>query len=346
MYYDKYINMKTSKSKKIIPACILLATVSLCGCAGRNNTAGYQKSGLYFDTAVSVEIYASSPEEAEPVLEECMNICAHYQDMFDAQIITSDIANINSSAGKSVTVDEDTVLLLEEALKYCSLSGGAFDISIKPVTELWDFHEGAERIPSDEELQASLKHVDWNNISVDPVNNTVTLNDPDSSIDLGAVAKGYVADKITEYLESLSITGAIVNMGGDMRLIGTKPDGSMFNIGINDPFDSGSVSMALYLSDTSVATSGTYERCFEKDGVLYHHILDPQTGMPCDTDIRSVTVITKSATDADCLCTVCILKGSSQSLSLIERIPDTEAVFITNDGSVLTTSGAERLIRH
>ena len=131
-----------------------------------------------------------------------------------------------------------------------------------------------------------------------------------------------------------------------MRLIGTKPDGSLFNIGINDPFAGGSVSMALYLSDTSVATSGTYERCFEKDNKLYHHILDPRTGIPCDTDIRSVTVITDSATDADCLCTVCILKGSSEAISLIESTPDTEAVLIKNDGSVLTTSGADNLIRH
>ena len=332
---------------KFHPVIIIsvVALTFLCGCSSDGKDTLYSRSALYFDTAVSVDIYASSPEEAEQVLGECMNICSHYTDLFDSKIITSDIAKINNSAGKPVTVDPDTVMLISKALNYCSISDGGFDITIEPVSDLWDFHEGSERVPSDAGIKEALSSVNWKNLSVDPENNTITLNKPCVSIDVGGVAKGFVADKITEYLMSQHITGAIINMGGDMRILGSKPDGSLFNIGITDPFSKGSVSTALYLSDTSVATSGTYERCFEKNGVLYHHILDTQTGYPCQTDIKSVTVITPYATDSDCLCTVCIIKGSTEALRLIENIPDTEAILILEDGSILMTSGASNLIR-
>ena len=340
--------MKSKINASHIALNLLIAflTLNLCGCSATGNTSAYTKSGLYFDTAVSVQIYTSDSDEAETILDECMNICDHYQSLFDSKIITSDISNINSSDCTPVNVDPDTVSLLSDAMKYCSLTNGLFDITVKPVSDLWDFHEGSEHIPSDDEIRSALRFVDWKNVSVDPANNTVTILKPGTSIDIGAVAKGFIADKITSYLHSQSITGAIVNMGGDMRLIGSKPDGSSFNIGINDPFDKGAVSLALSLSDISVATSGTYERCFEKNGIKYHHILDTETGKPCKTDLESVTVITENAIDSDCLCTVCILMGSSEATELIENIPGTEAVFILDDGSVVTASGADDFIRY
>ena len=164
-------------------------------------------------------------------------------------------------------------------------------------------------------------------------------------MDPGGAAKGYVADRIAEYLNAQKITGAIINMGGDMRLIGQKSDGGIFNIGINDPFGKGSCICSLSLTDKSVATSGTYERCFTKDGKTYHHILDTKTGYPADTDIVSATVITNDTEAADCLATACILLGSAKALPLIESLDYTEAVMILSDGTITQTSGAAAFIR-
>ncbi|MBR1909479.1 MAG: FAD:protein FMN transferase [Lachnospiraceae bacterium] len=322
----------------------LLSALLLSGCLASNNRP-YSRSGLYYDTIISVTLYGVGKNDADLLLDECMTICDHYGSLFDPDINTSDIAKINSSGGKSITVDPDTILCLSETLKYSGISDGKFDITIKPVSDLWDFHEGSGKIPSADRLNNALNYVGYKKITIDPVNNTVSL-EPGSSIELGASAKGFIAGKISEYLKKNNVSGAIINMGGDICLLGSKPDGSDFNIGISDPDSSGAPVLTLTLNNTSVATSGTYERCFTYEGQKYHHILDPSTGYPVKTDVLSVTVISDSAIDCDCLCTLCILEGTPKALSLINSIPDTEAIIIQNDGKIVKSSGADRYIKN
>ena len=333
--------------KQLLFGSILFITTAfiLSGCTSFGDNTHYSKSGLYFDTIVSVDIYGCSKDTADSVLSNCTDICTRYENLFNKNIPSSDIARINSGSGTCVSVDHDTAILLSDSLKYCSLSDGAFDITVNPVSDLWDFHEGSEKIPDDDSLEKACSLVDYSKISVDTDNDTVTLENAGASIDVGAAAKGYIADKIAEYLKTEPITGAIINMGGDMRLIGTKSADELFTIGINDPFSKGVPTLALYLSDISVATSGTYERSFTAGGKRYHHILSTKTGKSVDTDIESVTVITDRALDSDCLCTVCIIYGYDKASALIESIPDTEAVFILSDKAVRYTSGAGRYIR-
>ena len=319
--------------------------MTLCGCARSGSAKAVSKSAVFFDTVVSVDIYPDNSAGSEEIAEKCLEICDHYQKLFDEKIKTSDIAKINSSAGQTVPVDHDTAVMISDALYYSSLSNGKFDITIDPVSDLWDFHEGTYRVPSDNDLEKACKLVDYRNVNADTKSNTVTLLSPGTSIDVGGAAKGYIADRIADYLKTQSITGAIINMGGDMYLLGTKPDKDLFNIGINDPDANGCV-MSLYLSDCAVATSGTYERTITQNGQVYHHILDPRTGKSADTDIKSVTVISNSSMTSDCLCTVCILLGSDRSMQLIENLPDTEAIMILNDGSIIKSSGSDSLIRH
>ncbi len=314
---------------------------TLSGCTPA--TAPVSVSGIYCDTIINIDIYGAG-KDSQTICDNCRNMCEHYQNLFDKNNPVSDIYAVNHSDSGKVSVDHDTALLLGKALVYSEKSDGLFDITIAPVSSLWDFHEENAHIPGDHEIMAALPLVDYTALSADPGNNTVTLK-KGMSIDPGGVAKGYIADRIAEYLLSCSITGAIINMGGDIRVIGTKPDNSMFSIGINDPFKDGTIGMALGISDMSVATSGIYERCFTSEGRTYHHILDPSTGYPVDTDIESVTVITESATDADCLCTLCILYGSEKAMELIENTEDTEAVMILTDNTMLTSSGASRFIR-
>ncbi|MCR5674019.1 MAG: FAD:protein FMN transferase [Lachnospiraceae bacterium] len=315
----------------------------LCSCSAKSPVP-QSAEGLYFDTVISIELYGCSPDEAGVILSECLDMCRHYEDLFDKNKITSDIAIINSSSGRPVHVDHETALLIERSLDYCRLTEGRFDITIEPVTSLWDFHGDQNKVPDDTDLEKACELVDYKNITVNTEDDTVTVSGG-SSVDIGGVAKGYIADRIADKLISLDIPGAIINMGGDMRLVGNKDDGSSFTIGINDPFESGAVSAALLLDDISVATSGTYERCFTIDGKKYHHIMDTSTGYPVDTDIESVTVITKSSFDADCLCTAALIYGSRDAMALIEDTPNTEAVFILRDKTLLMSSGALRYIR-
>lgn len=324
-------------------SAFMIVIVSLCACGSSDRS--FSKSAMYFDTIVSVEIYGASNREADNLLEECMKICDHYEMLWNKNINTSDISKINHSSSSKVTVDPDTIELVSRALSYSEQTDGRFDITIAPVSELWDFHEGSPVIPDEQTLKEACSHVDHNCITIDTDDDSITLNDPNSSIDIGSIAKGFVADRIAEYLETESITGAIINMGGDIRLIGSKPDGTLFNIGIQDPFGSGSCTESVYLSDKAVATSGTYERCFWVDGRKYHHILDTATGYPVDTDIESVTVISDNAEDCDCLCTVLLIEGSQKALEIVEQTEDTEAVMILSDKTVLKSSGAGEFIR-
>ncbi len=323
---------------------MITSSLLLCSCTKPRSPEPSEAAGVYFDTVVNVEIYGNDKTVTENAADRCMEICDHYQQLFDTNIKTSDIAKINSSPASAIHVDHDTAVMLSETLHYSDISNGKFDITIDPVSKLWDFHEGEYRIPSEAELSEALKNVSCDNIRVDAGEDTVTLLKDNISVDPGGAAKGYIADRIADYLKTQSITGAIINMGGDMYLYGCKDDGSLFNIGINDPDKNGCI-MSLYISDCAVATSGTYERCFTKGGIFYHHILDPATGMSAATDIRSVTVISKRSVDSDCLCTVCILLGSKEALDLINSLPDTEAVMILNDASVVMSKDASGYIR-
>ena len=329
--------------KKVLITLLVVSLLPVSGCNTAMNSR-YTKSGIYFDTIVSVDIYGAAKDDADRILSECMNLCDKYQQLFDESIQTSDIYRINTSGSDPVKVGHDTAVLLDKALDYSKLTGGRFDITIDPVSDLWDFHGDNACIPSHDLIADALKRVGYENITVDTVNDTVSIKG-DASVDVGAVAKGYIADRICEYLSSCPIEGAIINMGGDLRLTGTKNGRDRFDIGINDPFSQGSVMADLCLTDKAVATSGTYERCFTIGDRRYHHILDTATGFPVDTDVESVTVITDEAVSADCLCTVLIILGSEDGLDLIEKTSDTEAYIIKTDGSVMTSSGMGQYIR-
>ena len=200
-----------------------------------NTDRSVSKTALYYDTIVTVELFGQDTASLEAIADDCMRLCDHYQKLFDPDIKTSDIARINASETATVTVDHDTAVMLSQALHYSEVSDGKFDITIAPVSSLYDWHTEPPVIPSDSDLAAACSLVDHANVIVDTDKNTVTLLSGDTRIDPGAAAKGYIADRIADRLEGESITGAIINMGGDMRLVGRKTDNRLFNIGIYDP---------------------------------------------------------------------------------------------------------------
>lgn len=325
--------------KKLISLCfILLLSFGLfTGCG-----EPISKSGFYFDTVITVTLYDSSKEH---VLEGCFDLAKQYENYFSNTLPDSDISKINQAKGAPVTVHEETVELLEKGISYGNLSDGAFDITIGELSDLWDIslkalleETDASMIPSETEIAEALATVDYTCIKIN--GNEVSLTNPDARIDLGGIAKGYIADKMKEYLLEQGVESALINLGGNVLTVGAKPDGSPFTIGVQYPFkDDGSSIASVQVTDETVVSSGIYERYFKVDDTLYHHILDPHTGYPYSNNLLGVTIVTKNSVDGDALSTICFALGLEKGMDFIEHLDDTEALFITEDYEIHTSSG-------
>lgn len=331
-----------SLKKFIIPVLIfVLCCQLLSGCGKSNPNTKIVKSGFYFDTVITITLYGSSHEEQ---LEHCFDLAAKYESYFSKTIPDSDISKINAAAGNPVTVHDETIELLQKGIYYGELSNGTFDITIGNLSDLWNIptkalleETDASMIPDKAEIATALATVDYRNILID--GNDVSLKNPDTSIDLGGIAKGYIADKMKEYLIAEGVSSGYINLGGNVLCIGNKPDGSPYNIGIQKPFDTANTSATVKISDKTVVSSGIYERYFEVDGTIYHHLLDTATGYPLNNELLSVSIITPYSVDGDALSTICFALGIEKGLELIESLPDTEAIFIDADYQLHKSSG-------
>ena len=368
--------------KKAVLALLIVALIipqSACKSNGQNADAnqGISKTGFFLDTVCSITIYGLAYEDGrladmrdEELEKECyliitdaFKLCSEYENMLSKTIETSDIARINNAGGKAVTVSDETVEVLKKGLEFGGLSGGAFDITIGKATDLWDFHDNLEtgheggKVPSEKDLKEAISHVNYENIKIE--GNRVSLTDPETEINLGGIAKGYIADKAAEYLNERGVVSAIVDLGGNIVALGGKApqlvEGSAdaladeqteFKVGIKDPTaEDGSLLGIVTCKNKTVVTSGTYERYFEKDGEKYHHILDVNTGYPVDTDVLSVTIIADRGYSADCdgLSTTCLALGMDKGMKLVKSLEGFEAVFVDTDGNVEVTSDSIKL---
>ena len=353
-------------------ALILIIPQTACTENQKNNAnTGVSKTGFYLDTICTVTIFgvedsdgslsALSDSERETkilqLITDAFMICDKYEKMLSKTIETSDIARINAAGGKAVKVNDETIEVIQKGILYGELSQGAFDITIGKATDLWGFREaeaGEEtesgmsgQVPDVDTLAETMKHVDWSKVKIK--GNSVQLEDPEMELDLGGIAKGYIADKVTLFLEDAGVTSAIVDLGGNIVAIGGKAESlldtgaeqSKFTIGIKNPqSESGGLIGTISASDKTVVTSGTYERYFVADGKKYHHILDSESGMPTDTNVLSVTIISEKGHSADCdaLSTSCLALGVEKGMALIQGIADTEAIFVDTDGQIHLTS--------
>ncbi len=323
MLFKKYI-------LKLLPLLLLCLLFSGCG-----TKEPISRNGFYFDTIISITLYDSSKTEE---LEHCFSMAETYEQYFSTRIPDSDISKINAAAGKPVQVHEETLELIQKGITYAQLSNGKFDISIGKLTDLWDFQAKTPSVPDAKAAAAAADTIDYRKIQIN--GNEISLSDPDTAIDLGGIAKGYIADKMKSYLLSQGVTSGLINLGGNVLTIGEKADGSAYSIGIQRPFDETGASIAsVSVKDRSVVTSGIYERCFEQGGIRYHHILDTETGYPYDNGLLSVSIICEDSTDGDALSTTCFALGLTQGMKLVESLEQTEAIFITSDEKLHTSSG-------
>lgn len=325
-----------TQKKKFIGICCFLGVIVLVVFA-----ALYQKkekkqepissTAFKLNTVVTLTLYDSTDEE---LLQKAMDLCDDYEQLFSRTLETSEIYQLNHGTlpnqEHTYTVSAETAELISKGLEYGNLSKGAFDITIGPVSSLWDFTSERKKVPIKEELNAALPLVNYQNVQV--TNEQITFAKEGMMLDLGAIAKGYIADKIKEFLVKHGVKSATINLGGNVLCIGEKPDGMPFRIGIQKPFADRSETIAVMdITDKSVVSSGIYERYFEQDGVFYHHILNPATGMPYDNHLVSVTIISDKSVDGDGLSTSCFALGLEKGMELINNLPDVQAVFITDD---------------
>ena len=279
-----------------------------------------------FNTCVSL----SACECADDTLLTLRDRCRVFERMFSRTLPNSDITRINKAAGEPVVVSPETYELVELALHYCDESRGLFDVTIGAVSRLWDFHHG--HIPDEEELRQAVRDVDWHCIELERSGHTyvVRLSNPHASIDLGGIAKGYIADELARTLDYADISAYLINLGGNVFARGHKPDGSNWKVGIQDPQSKDGLVGAIELEDASAVTSGVYERCFVHDGTLYHHILNPKTGNPVATDIAGVTVVAKKATDAEGYSTTLLALGSNRARSFAATHSEIDHLYLVD----------------
>ena len=348
----------TQKNRYIRLLALLLCCLVLTGCTGESAKEGAgtiiptasadgkvdpgKKTtgvGFYFDTVVNLTLWGAP----EGLVDEIWAECARYENLLSKTISTSDVSRINAAAGKSVTVDPETWEILRRAKEISALTEGAFSVTIAPVTALWTFTDTvANQVPTDETRLATLPLVDDQKIGLGD-GYTVTLP-AGMQIDLGGIAKGYIADKVAQIVREKAYAG-IISLGGNVYTIGQKPDGSKFSVAITDPQNPSTATSVIYTRDCTVVTSGTYERGFNFGGVRFHHILDPKTGWPAQSDLVSATFVMDSSMTADALATACIVIGSEKSLALASQL-GLDALFIRQDGTMIFTDGFEEKYSH
>lgn len=324
--------MKRKKLVTILLICLILVTFLISSILLRKkNSDPVMRSTFLLDTIVSITLYGEEDEKLN-LIEGAFALCREYEQLFSRTIETSDISRINnrSSSSSAITVAEPTAELLRAGLEYSILSDGAFDITIGGLTSLWDFQAKTPSLPSDEEIRQALSLVGFEKLHVDGVE--VLIDTPGTALDTGAIAKGYIADRLKEYLISEGETSGVISLGGNILVIGSKPDGNTYKIGIQKPFEDRNETIAsVEIRDMSVVSSGIYERNFTIDGKNYHHILNPATGYPYENGLVSVTILSPFSIDGDALSTVCFSLGLQKGMELVNSMPDIHAVFITDD---------------
>ncbi len=298
----------------------------------KNEEEKYERTDrteLKMDTVCTISVFTSKDAS---LLEEAFDLIDKYSRLIDMYDSSSEMAYVNENAYKGpVRLSDELFDLIRYAYSVTEYTNGAFNIAIGPLVRLWGIGTENAQIPSEKEIEKILELLNWREIVLDEENRTIEYLRPGMVIDLGAVGKGYVADKIASYLKSRGCTAAIINLGGNVYVIGNNREGKPWNIGIQNPDGSSGYFTTVQVSDGSVVTSGGYERNFtDSSGNLYHHILDCRTGFPSSSDLVSATIISSSSTLADMLSTACFVLGSADAASVVEHY-GVGAILLTKD---------------
>jgi len=332
---------------KILYINIVLIFCLLCtSCNTFSAKKPISRTGFYFDTVITIQIFDKKDEK---LLDSCMDLCSEMEKTFSKTDQNSELYRLNNdllpkNEDNSYTISPDLYAVLDKGMEFSQKTGNLFSICLGTITNLWDFGtqtaSDTPKTPSADSIKTALTHTNTDSVIL-LTENRIQITDSDMDLDLGGIAKGYIADKLKAYLVSEGVKSAIIDLGGNLVCIGSK-NNQPYTIGIQRPFADRSETIAtMKITDKSVVSSGIYERYFMMDDVLYHHILDPATGYPYENDLLSVTIVAEKSVDADALSTSAFALGLENGLQFIEEYPGADAVFITKDGNLHYTEDFE-----
>lgn len=337
-----------------LTAAVLLLCLASCGQGGKTKYSDY--SFDFFDTATTLVGYADSKEEFDAVCTEIKGLLMEYHQLYNIYNRYDGVVNLCTvndrvnGVHQTVQVDEKIMELLVYAKELYTVTEGKMNIAMGSVLSIWHQYRTAgledpenAALPPMDKLEEAAQHTDIQQMILDEENSTVYLADPAMSLDVGAIAKGYATEQVALYLEGKGITGWILNVGGNVRCVGGRPDGEPWAVGIENPDTENTAQpyiAYLHLNGKSLVTSGSYQRYYTVDGVRYHHIIDPATLMP-GTNYRSVSVLCTDSGRADALSTALFSMTYEQGKALIEGLTDAEAMWVLGDGTQLYSSGFE-----
>jgi len=324
--------------KKRITILFIIAIVILAAsCAGSPSIESDTTFAL--DTIIQIKIYyKDSRNHDEDIFDNTFALIDELENSLSVHVVGSDIYNLKEYAGtQPVEVSPIAYNVVKDSIEYSEITGGLFDVTSGPLIDLWAIDPPDGYVPTSAEIDEVLPLIDYNDIDLSQENH-IYLQQENMIINLGAIAKGSIADEVKNYLVERGVESCFINLGGNVLLIGSKPDENDFAIGVQDPFDlRGAYIMALAISDMAVVSSGDYERYFEYEGEIYHHILNTETGYPAQTNIKQVSIIAPTSQMADGLSTSVLLLGIEDGLKLIESYEGVEAIFITKDREIYIT---------
>ena len=341
---------------KVMLASAVVASMLLTGCSSTSNTNHTNNTG----SAATAQTNSTTSSSTEPVSQEIfamdtyMTVTAYgdnaqkgvsdaiaeierLDNLLSIGKEDSEISKLNRSG--SAALSDDTAVMVTKALELYKSTGGAFDITVLQLMELWGFTTEDYYVPTDAEIASTLQRVGADKLTWDEKAKTLTLGD-NQEIDLGGIAKGFTSSRIMEIFKKDGVTCGMVSLGGNVHLLGTKQDGSEWRVGIQDPDNTDDMLGVLEADDCAVITSGAYERNFEKDGVTYHHIIDPATGKPSNSGLTSVTIVSKDGTLADGLSTSLFVMGKDKAIAYWKQHADEfDTILVDADRNVYITEG-------
>ena len=339
--------MKTSRLHAISIIMLSLVITMMTGCVDIQPASPpvvSKRIQMRMGTLVTVTAVASDKNMGDRAVQAAFDEIKRLEQLLSTWRSDSELSQVNAEAGhQPVQVSRETVELVVRSIEMTQLTNGGFNIAVGPAMDAWSFTE-RQQIPTGEELQRLKPLVDWTNIQINKQLRTIYLPREGMRIDVGGIGKGYAADRAVEQMKQAGAQGGVVALSGDIKTFGVLPDRNGFPVGIRHPREEGALIAMIDLKDEAISTAGDYERFFERDGVRYHHILDPRTLLPARA-CRSVTVVAKEGTVADGLDTGLFVLGPEAGMELVERLPGVEAIIIDDEGKITVSSGLQNRLR-
>lgn len=312
-----------------ILSMVILSILLLSGCGLSDEGEPARAQIFAMDTVMEITVYGEKGEEAVQAAEKKIR---QWENLFSVNKSNSDIARINAYSGTYQSVSGDTLEIIKRSCEISERTEGLFDISIYPIVRAWGFTTGQYQVPTVKNRKQLCQKVDYKKIHCQ---GSQVFIPKGMELDLGGIAKGYASHHIIEMFRQMGVDSAIVSLGGNVETLGKKMDGNLYKIGIKDPFSPEELLGTVAIEDKAVITSGGYERYFEADGAVYHHIMDKRTGAPAKSDLASVTIVADDGVLADGLSTALFVVGSERAQAMQKEREDFEMILVKQDGEVI-----------